>query len=70
MVSGGGDVTIRLWDVQSGCVKKEFYGHSNSVNCVAIINDSFFISGSVDSTLKIWKKESSEEIYTIKPKSI
>ena len=41
-------------------------GHSNGVNSVAISTDNkFMVSGSCDTTIKIWNLESGQEIKAL-----
>jgi WD40 repeat protein len=77
VVSGSYDKTVRIWDATGrekgmngwyGCLRV-FEGHSESVNSVAILNDSkkqlcksglCVVSGSVDKTVRIWDATGSE----------
>jgi WD40 repeat protein len=55
IISGSGDETLKLWDVQTGECLKTFKGHSGCVFSVSFSNDNnFIISGSQDKTLKLW----------------
>ena len=38
-LSGSGDTTVRLWDVESGQELRRFAGHSGSVTSVAFSSD-------------------------------
>ena len=39
LLSGSGDETVKLWDVQTGGVVKTFHGHTGEVLCVSISPD-------------------------------
>jgi WD40 repeat protein len=55
LVSGGGDSTVKLWDIQTGGVVKTFCGHTGSVNSVSIsANCTTVASGSADKTICLW----------------
>jgi WD40 repeat protein len=55
LVSGSGDQTLKLWDVQTGGVVKTFHGHTNSVLSVSIsLNYTTIASGSHDGTICLW----------------
>ncbi len=54
-VGGLGD-SIRLWEVASGEVRREFRGHQAQATCLAFSCDGQLLaSGSEDTTLLIWK---------------
>ena len=56
------------WDVSSGNWTRKWRGHQAAVNCVAFNEDSsVVISGSVDTTVKIWdtRSRSQDPIQTM-----
>jgi WD40 repeat protein len=55
IVSGSGDETVRLWDVQTRVAKGKFTGHQDMVYSVAFSPDGkTIVSGSLDGTLRMW----------------
>jgi len=55
LVSGGGDQTVKLWDMQTGGVVKTFKGHTEKVSSVSISSDCTIVaSGSSDRTIRLW----------------
>ncbi|KAJ3082307.1 hypothetical protein HDU99_003071, partial [Rhizoclosmatium hyalinum] len=61
VVSGSGDMTVKLWSVETGECVKTFEGHSGSVRSVAFSPDSkTVVSGSHDNTVKLWSVETGE----------
>ena len=67
LVSGSGDNTVKLWDVQTGGVVRTFSGHSGWVQSVSISAGSTMIaSGSNDYTICLWDIQTGECYYVIK----
>jgi WD40 repeat protein len=59
---GGLDESVRLWDVASGEVRREFRGHEARVYSLAFSRDGKLLaSASNDSTLLIWKTSLGKE---------
>jgi energy-coupling factor transporter ATP-binding protein EcfA2 len=55
LVSGSGDNTIKLWNVETGKEIRTLKGHDNLVNSVSFSPDGKTLaSGSVDKTIKLW----------------
>jgi hypothetical protein len=64
-LSGGGDKTLKLWDVVTGKEIRTFTGHTSAVNSVAFAPDGHSaLSGSWDQTLKLWNVATGKEIRT------
>jgi len=60
-VSGSGDKTVRLWDLESGECLRTLEGHRSSVSSVSASPDGRrAVSGSWDRTLRLWDLESGE----------
>ncbi|CAG8660631.1 13301_t:CDS:2 [Acaulospora colombiana] len=52
---GGGDKSVFYWDVTTGQTIRRIPGHLSRINTVAFNQDaSVVVSGSFDSTVKIW----------------
>ena len=53
---GGLDNSVRLWDVDSAQVRREFVGHIAQARILAFSPDGrFLVSGSEDTTLLVWR---------------
>ena len=56
IVSGGGDGTVRLWDVSGKAVGSALKGHQGEVYSVTISGDGKTIaSGGEDGTVRLWQ---------------
>jgi len=71
LVSGGNDMTIKLWDMQTGGVVKTFQGQNQWVASVSISADCTTIaSGSGPGTIHLWDIQTGECYCTIEQKRI
>jgi len=71
LVSGSGDSTIKLWDMQTGGVVKTFQGHTDMVLSVSISADCTTIaSGSSDRTVRLWDIQTGECHHIIGQKDV
>ena len=50
----GGPCPIRVWDVQRRALDVVISGHTRGVSALAALPDGRLLSGSWDSTLKVW----------------
>lgn len=65
-LSGSDDRTVKLWDVATGRVMRDFIGHSDKVSAVAFSPDGrLALSGSRDQTLKLWDVATGALVRTI-----
>ncbi len=66
LVSSSEDLTLKLWDLETGNCLQTFTGHAGWVMGVAISSDgSFLVSGSIDQTVKIWQTQTGECLRTL-----
>ena len=68
LVSGSGDNTLRVWDLETAQTTKTLHGHIDSVNTVAVTPDGRrLVSGSWDHTLRVWDLKDGKErvIFTV-----
>ena len=66
LVSGGGDLIVKVWDVQNGTEVRSLRGHGDWVSSVAFGSDSrFILSASVDKTVKLWELSNEETVPPI-----
>jgi WD40 repeat protein len=64
-VSGGADMTVKLWDLSTGECLRTFAGHAGVVTSVVISPDgSTLASSSYDGTVKLWDIASGECLFT------
>ena len=66
LVTGSGDKTAKLWDIETGRCLQTFIGHAGWVNAVAVTPDgSKIITASNDHTVKFWDLERGELLVTM-----
>ena len=64
-LSGGRDNRLRLWDLASGKLIRQYVGHNDSVRCAAFSQDGkTIVSGSADHVVKLWDLATGKEIRT------
>ena len=62
-LSGGGDGTVKLWEVSTGRELRSSSGHTGVVWSVAFSPDGHFaLSGSSDHTVKLWEVATGKEL--------
>ncbi|CAD0100201.1 unnamed protein product [Aureobasidium mustum] len=68
-ISVGGDKTVFLWDVATHQTLRRWSGHAGRINACAFAGegDSLVVTGSFDSTIKIWdcKQRNEKPIMTL-----
>jgi WD40 repeat protein len=65
-VSGSGDKTLKVWDLESGRAQRTLEGHSSGVISVAVTADGRrAVSASWDKTLKVWDLQSGRALRTL-----
>ena len=69
MFSGGGDKTIRVWQLDTGYCAAVLSGHNDAVTCLTLDSGAGdmqrIISGSLDRTIKVWSLASHECLKTL-----
>jgi WD40 repeat protein len=64
-LSGSGDRSLKLWDIQTGACIRTFIGHDHFIRSIAFSPDGkTCLSGSWDNTLKLWDTNSGDCILT------
>jgi len=54
LVSGSADKTIKVWDLNTGLVKKNLTGNLNPITALIALSNDFVVSGSCNEPIKIW----------------
>jgi WD40 repeat protein len=71
LASGGGDNTVKLWEVSTGTELRTLKGHSGAVFSVAFSPDrKTLASGGGDNTVKLWEVATGTELRTLKGHSL
>ena len=66
LASGGGDSTIKLWELKSGKQIKTLSGHLSGVNAIAFSPDGKTLaSASIDNTIKLWDTSTGMPLHTL-----
>jgi WD40 repeat protein len=65
MISASDDMTMIVWNVETGDRIGLMKGHSGEVLSLAFVNSTTIVSGSGDKTVKIWDTTTMKEIKTI-----
>ena len=64
--AGGGDNIVRLWDVATGNMVREFVGHTDLVVSVDFSPDQTkLLTGSFDKTARVWDVETGRELLKL-----
>ena len=65
-VSGGGDGTVRVWDLGAGALLHMLAGHDRGVGAVAVSADGRrAVSGGGDGTVRVWDSDSGSALHTL-----
>ena len=66
VISGSGDKTVMIWSLASGELERTLKGHTEIVDCVAVLGDGRVVSGGNDKTIRVWNIETGESLKTLK----
>ncbi len=67
LLTGGTDLTARLWDVETGEELQVFQGHGNSVMSVAMsLDGKTILTGGADDTARLWNADTGEELHLLR----
>ena len=53
-MSGSGDSSLRVWDIDTGSCTRQLTGHEAAVSCVSELPDGNIVSSSFDKSVRIW----------------
>ena len=68
-MSGSEDKTIKIWNIETGCVIKTLDGHTSFVLALKVLPNGYLISGSYDCTIKFWDVETGTVKHDLKVNS-
>ena len=56
LITGSGDATLRIWDVESSELRLTLSGHTSSVECADLtIDGTLLVSGCRDGSIRLWR---------------
>jgi WD40 repeat protein len=65
-VSASSDITLEVWDLESGLELTNLFGHADWVWALEVTPDGqHAVSASADNTLKVWYLECWRELHTL-----
>ncbi|RZB16100.1 hypothetical protein StrepF001_28320 [Streptomyces sp. F001] len=67
-VTGGGDGTVRVWDLEAGQEVRVLAGHKGGVRCVAaasVEGRPYAVTGGGDGTVRVWDLEAGQEVRVL-----
>ena len=66
LVSGSEDQSIKVWDSQTGKLKRTLTNHSGAVQFVSLSpDDQMLVSASADQTIQVWELQTAKLIHTL-----
>mmetsp|Transcript_14587 Transcript_14587/g.57276 ORF Transcript_14587/g.57276 Transcript_14587/m.57276 type:complete len:470 (+) Transcript_14587:15-1424(+) len=66
LVTGSGDTTVRVWDLNTFTPKQTLKGHKNWVLCVEWSpNSRYFATGDMVGALRVWDAETMQCVYSV-----
>ena len=66
VLSGTKDGRISLWNVRTGKIIGEFFGHRGQIKSLAFTSDGYHVlSSSADNTIRIWRTATREELVKL-----
>ncbi|OZC10459.1 WD domain, G-beta repeat protein [Onchocerca flexuosa] len=70
LVTGSADLSLKLWQINTGFLMQVLVGHEEVVMCCAIANnESIIISGAKDSQIIIWETSTGNALLSLKTES-
>ncbi|CAG9533394.1 unnamed protein product [Cercopithifilaria johnstoni] len=70
LVTGSTDLSLKLWEINSGFLMQVLLAHEEAVTCCAIANDeSVIVSGAKDSQIIVWSTTTGNALFTLKTES-
>ena len=63
--SGGGDDSIRVWDIAGTCIQAFEHAHDGYVSSL-LLHGEYLLSASFDRTIRLWNAERREQLRSIK----
>ena len=65
LASGSNDLTIKIWNAETGELLKTLRSHTRAVNSVTFNQNGMLASGSNDFTVKLWDVTTGELLKTL-----
>ena len=68
LLTGGEDKIARVYSTETGKEEKQFVGHTGEITSVGYPSSGMILTGSIDTTLRLWNSENQTEIKKLNEK--
>jgi WD40 repeat protein len=70
LLSGGGDLVIKVWKADNYQWINTFEYHTGTIRCLLLLPSGYFASGSADGNIKLWDFKDSQCVNSLNQKAV